>query len=109
MKKKIIITIIILLTTVLLGVGGYFIYAINQGPAEIEDTEAEFESTLLEAPKDGTNPSEHSVEENVAYALWTIANTNDFYTLTTGTAQHPLRPSRFIIKELFMMVRLWLP
>ena len=87
MKKKIIITIIILLTTVLLGVGGYFIFALNQGPATIEDSEADFESTLLEAPKDGTNPSEHSVEENVAYALWTIANTNDFYTLTTGTAQ----------------------
>ena len=87
MKKKIIITIIILVTTVLLGVGGYFIFALNQGPATIEDSEADFESTLLEAPKDGTNPSEHSVEENVAYALWTIANTNDFYTLTTGTAQ----------------------
>ena len=87
MKKKIIITIIILLTTVLLGVGGYFIFALNQGPATIEDSEADYESTLLEAPKDGTNPSEHSVEENVAYALWTIANTNDFYTLTTGTAQ----------------------
>ena len=87
MKKKIIITIIVLITTVLLGVGGYFIFALNQGPATIEDSEADFESTLLEAPKDGTNPSEHSVEENVAYALWTIANTNDFYTLTTGTAQ----------------------
>lgn len=87
MKKKIIITIIILLTTVLLGVGGYFIFALNQGPATIEDSEADFESTLLEAPKDGTNPSEHSVEENVAYALWTIAHTNEFYSLTTGTAQ----------------------
>lgn len=86
MKKKIIITIIILLVTAILGVGGYFIYAINQGPAEIEDTEAEFESTLLEAPKDGSDPSKYGVEENVAYALWTVANTNEFYTLTTGTA-----------------------
>ena len=41
MKKKIIITIIILLTTVLLGVGGYFIFALNQGPATIEDSEAD--------------------------------------------------------------------
>jgi uncharacterized repeat protein (TIGR02543 family) len=87
MKKKIIITIIILLVTAILGVGGYFIYAINQGPAEIEDTDAEFESTLLEAPKDGSDPSKYSVEENVSFALWTVANTNEFYTLTTGTAQ----------------------
>ena len=87
MKKKIIITIIILVTTVLLGVGGYFIYALNQGTADIADTDAEFESTLMEAPTDGSTPKDHTLEENVAYALWVVSNTNEFYTVTEGTAQ----------------------
>lgn len=87
MKKKIIITIIILLTAVILGVGGYFIYAINQGPVEFEDKDADYESTLLEAPQDGSLPSDYSVEDNVAYALWTVAHTNEFYTITDGVAK----------------------
>ena len=86
-KKIIIISIIILFVMIGAGVGIFFWCSAKKPQAEIPDTEAKYQTTLTEAPRDGTNPSDHTVEENVAYALWTVANTNEFYTVTTGTAK----------------------
>lgn len=86
-KKIIIISIIILFVMIGAGVGIFFWGSAKKPQAEIPDTEAKYQTTLTEAPRDGTNPSDHTVEENVAYALWTVANTNEFYTVTTGTAK----------------------
>ena len=86
MKKKIIISIIVLFVLVVLGVGGYFLFSMFQAPVEFEDTDAKFETTLKEVPNDGTNPNDHTIEDNIAYALYKITITDEFKTITNGDA-----------------------
>lgn len=86
MKKKIIISIIVLFVLVVLGVGGYFLFSMFQAPVEFEDTDAKFETTLKEVPNDGSNPNDHTIEDNVAFALYKITITNEFKTITNGDA-----------------------
>lgn len=87
MKKKIIILILILITAIGGGVGAYILTSANKAPAEIEDTEAKYKTTLKEAPTDGSTPDKYSALDNVAFALWKIENTNEFSTTTYGKSE----------------------
>ena len=86
MKKKIIISLIVLFVLTILLVGGYFLFSMFQAPAEIEDSDALYETTLKEAPSDGSIPSDYSVEDNIAFALYTLSNKKEFKSVTTGSA-----------------------
>ncbi len=88
MRKKlfIIFGIIGSILTAAIAVGTYFIIEGNKPPVEIEETEAKYTTTLLEAPTDGSLPTEHEATDVIAYTLWTVANTNSFKVITTGTA-----------------------
>nr|MCR5647737.1 hypothetical protein [Acholeplasmatales bacterium] len=81
--------ILIITTLVVAGVGGFGAYILteaNKAPAVIEDSDAKFQTTLKEAPTDGSLPTEHSPEDVIAYCLWTVANTKEFKVITTGVA-----------------------
>ncbi|MCR5231630.1 MAG: hypothetical protein K6B64_03185, partial [Acholeplasmatales bacterium] len=86
MKKKIIISIITLFVVTILTVGGYFLFSMLQPAAQIEDTDALYQTTLKETPKDGTTPLDYSIEDNIAYSLYKITITDEFYTVTNGEA-----------------------
>ena len=85
-KFKIILTIIIVLVAAVSGVGAYFITEANKAPAEIEDSEAKFKTTLKEVPNDGKLPTEHEAIDVIAYILWRVENTDSFKVITTGKA-----------------------
>ena len=85
-KLKIILTIVVLLVATISGFGAYFITEMNKAPATIEESEAKFQTTLKEAPKDGSLPTDHSPIDVIAYVLWTVENTSEFKVVTTGKA-----------------------
>ena len=86
MKKKIIISLSILFVVTILFVGGYFLFSMFQSPAEIEDSDALYETTLKETPTDGSIPTEYNIEDNIAFALYKLSNTKEFKSVTTGSA-----------------------
>ena len=85
-KKKIIIYILAVLVSFISAVSMYFIIEVNKPPVEIPDTDAQFETTLKEAPKDGSLPTEHSATDVIAYTLYNVANTKEFKVITRGTS-----------------------
>ncbi len=88
MKKKLIILFSILGFILTAGglVATYFIIEGNKAPVELEETEAQFTTTLLEAPTDGSLPTEHEATDVIAYSLWSVANSKEFSVITTGFA-----------------------
>lgn len=87
MKKKIILIVLAILIAVGGGIGAYFIKEAHRGPAQIEETEAKYKTTVKEAPTDGSNPEQYSVLDNLAFAMWTIENAKEFKTTTTGKSE----------------------
>ena len=89
MKRKTLIILFSIIGSILI-VGGliaaYFIAEGNKAPVELEDTEAKFETTLLEAPTDGSLPTDHNATDVIAYTLWSVANSKEFSVSTTGIA-----------------------
>ncbi len=86
LRTKIILIITTLVVGAAAGFGAYILTEANKAPAVIEDSDAKFETTLKEAPTDGSLPTEHSPEDVIAYSLWTVANTKEFKVITTGIA-----------------------
>lgn len=86
LRTKIILIITTLVVGAGAGFGAYILTEANKAPAVIEDSESKFETTLKEAPTDGSLPTEHSPEDVIAYSLWTVANTKEFKVITTGIA-----------------------
>ena len=86
LRTKIILIITTLVVGAAGGFGAYILTEANKAPAEIEDSDAKFQTTLKEAPTDGSLPTEHSPEDVIAYALWSVANSSQFEVITTGVA-----------------------
>ena len=88
MKKKVIILAIVFFVVLIGAVGIYFLQALNAETVSFdENSEAKYHTTLLETPQDDSTPKDHSDLENVAYVFYKLANTNEFYSETTGTAK----------------------
>jgi len=86
-KKKIIIfSIIGTLLTIIAVVAIYFIVEINKDPVKLKDTDAKYQTTLIEAPNDGKLPTEHSATDVIAYTLYNVANCKEFKVITKGKA-----------------------
>ena len=86
LRTKIILIITSLILAVAAGFGAFLIIGASQGQAEIEESEAQYKTTLIEAPTDGSLPTDHNPMDVIAYSLWTVANTSEFKVTTTGTA-----------------------
>ena len=86
LRTKIILIITSLILAVAAGFGAFLIIGASQGQAEIEESEAQYKTTLIEAPTDGSLPKDHNPMDVIAYSLWTVANTSEFKVTTTGTA-----------------------
>jgi hypothetical protein len=86
LRTKIILIITTLVVGAAGGFGAYILTEANKAPAEIEESDAKFQTTLKEAPTDGSLPTEHSPEDVIAYALWSVANSSQFEVITTGVA-----------------------
>ena len=83
-KKRIILIFLVIILACIGGVGAYFVKESSAGPAEIEQSEAKFFTTLKESPTDGSTPLDYSAYDNIAFALWKIENTDQFRTVTQG-------------------------
>ena len=87
-----------ILIAVVIGVICYFIASFNKAPIEIKDTDAKYMSRLVEAPTDGSLPTEHSATDVIAYSLWKATNSN--YRLeTTGETKAAIATQKINIKR----------
>ena len=68
-KKRIILIFLVIILACIGGVGAYFVKESSAGPAEIEQSEAKFFTTLKESPTDGSTPLDYSAYDNIAFAL----------------------------------------
>nr|MCR5741186.1 hypothetical protein [Gammaproteobacteria bacterium] len=87
MKRKVIIIISII--TIALGLGGFGLYILmsgDSGKVVIAESEAKYSTRLLETPTTN-NPMDFSAEDNIAYTLYKLKNTNAFRIVTTGEAK----------------------
>ena len=90
MKKKfvVLITIFLILISGGIGLATFFISSANEHAVTFDDdTEALYHTTLLETPKDGTNPNNYDAKTNVYYALYNLEHKEAFSCTTTGTAK----------------------
>ena len=85
MKKRIIL-ISKFIFAIVIGVSFYFLSGALKSPAKIKESEAKYMTKLLEAPTDGSKPTEHDATDVVAYAFWKVANTDSFKVTTTGNS-----------------------
>ncbi len=87
MKKKIIFLSIFIFLLAIGGVAAFYFTKANQKPIVYGDGEvAKYKTDTRPVPTDGTTPLDHDAYANVAYILWLLEHTNQYSSLTEGTA-----------------------
>ena len=86
---------------ILIGVLCYFIASVCKSPVKIQETDAKYMSRLIEAPKDGSLPTEHDAKDVIAYALWNAANSNCKIT-TSGTTKASIATQKISVERVII-------
>ncbi len=87
MKKKIIFLSIFILIITIGGVAAFYFTRANQQPIVYGKGEvAKYKTDTRPAPTDGTTPIDHDSYDNIAYILWVLEHTDQYSSLTEGTA-----------------------
>ena len=87
MKKKIIFLSIFIFLLAIGGVAAFYFTKANQKPIVYGEGEvAKYKTDTRPVPTDGTTPLDHDAYANVAYILWLLEHTNQYSSLTEGTA-----------------------
>ena len=85
MKKKLIFLSVFIVLLLFGGLGIFYFTQSHKSPITWAG-EAKYKTTLLETPKDGTTPEDHTSYDNLAYLFWQLENTDTFSSTTVGSA-----------------------
>ncbi|MDE7213540.1 MAG: hypothetical protein K2N42_03065, partial [Anaeroplasmataceae bacterium] len=85
MKKKIIFLSIFILLLAIGGIGVFY-YTQTHRKDVVKADEARYKTYTAPAPADGTTPIDHDSYDNIAYILWVLEHTEQYTSLTEGTA-----------------------
>ncbi|MDE5546381.1 MAG: hypothetical protein K2I88_02840, partial [Anaeroplasmataceae bacterium] len=85
MKKKIIFLSIFILLLAVGGVG-IFYYTQTHRKDVVFAEKSKYQTYTAPAPSDGTSPVDHNSYDNIAYILWVLEHTEQYTSLTEGTA-----------------------
>ena len=86
MKKKIIFLSIFILVLLIGGVAIFYFTQSNRDSVTFADEEAKYKTYTEQAPTDGSLPSDHDSLSNIAYVLWVLENTENYFSQTKGSA-----------------------
>ena len=101
-RKKIFMLISAILTLIIVPVSIIMVAGQNKASVDIDSSEAKFETTLKEAPTDGSTPLDHDIYDNIAYALWLVENTDAFKATTTGVSHASVATQKILNERVVM-------